>query len=82
MTSWCTCDVAVSVHRYEVGTGSEDKEVGCLVRADSAHFQESSFTCTLLNQLDTDFEYGEHEELVGNIIRLSGQQEDQEMAVS
>lgn len=47
------------------------KEVGCLVRADPQRYSESSMHCTVVPQLESDFKYGENEELVGHIIKVT-----------
>ena len=64
-----------------VSPGEQGQEMGCVVRADGHHFQESALQCTALSQLDTDFVYAENEELIGNIIRITYPQADMQNMV-
>ncbi len=42
-----------------------------MIRADQASYSENSVSCDRVNQLESTFTYGDNEELVSNIIKLS-----------
>ena len=67
--------------RYNIEAGEFDQGIGCIIRGQSGHFQESSVQCTLITQLESSFLFEKNEELVSNIVKLTRAQDGQEISV-
>ena len=61
---------------YRVERSAFDHGVGCIVRADEQHFRETQLSVRKVALLSDDgevaFEHAPHEELVSNVIEISG----------
>lgn len=60
--------------RYNTEAGDFDQGVVCMVRGDPNKFDEfrDAVQCDIIDQLEADFSYDENEELVSNIIAVTG----------
>ncbi|XP_064645460.1 uncharacterized protein LOC135498879 isoform X2 [Lineus longissimus] len=60
-------------HCHKIEHGEFDQGIGCFIRGNPKSLDNNDITCRKLEQINSDFQYKQNEELVSNLISLTSQ---------